>query len=164
VIASPLGKHLQVPVDSAGRVFVNEDLSIPDYPHVFVAGDLAATVWRKKAAPSQDPRISYVPGMAPGAMQEGRHAARNIMCLIGKQKTKPFEYVNKGSLATIGRASAVADLGFLKISGFPAWVAWLTVHIFYLIGFRNRLLVLIQWAWSYFTFQRGTRLITGTKR
>jgi NADH dehydrogenase len=154
VLASPLGQSLGVPLDAAGRVLVEADLSIPGRPEIFVAGDLAAARWTSDA---------FVPGMAPGAMQEGRHAARNILRRIAGQPTTPFRYRHKGSLATIGRAAAVADLGFIKMGGFIAWVAWLTVHIFYLIGFRNRLVVLIQWAWSYFTFQRGTRLITGNR-
>ncbi len=147
---SPLAKTLGVPLDKSGRVIVEVDLSIPGHPEVFVAGDLAHVVYKG----------GTVPGMAPGAMQEGRAAARNILLKLGGRPARPFKYVDKGSLATIGRASAVAEVGPIKISGVIAWYMWLVVHIMYLIGFRNRLLVLIQWTWSYVTFQRGTRLIT----
>jgi NADH dehydrogenase len=149
---SPLAKDLGVPLDRAGRVFVEPDLSVPGHPEIFVAGDLAAVKWKNE---------EYVPGMAPGAMQEGRHAARNIIRRINRRPTEPFHYVHKGSMATIGRSHAVVDLGLFGFAGFLAWVTWLVIHIFYLIGFRNRFLVLFQWAWSYLTFQRGTRLITG---
>jgi NADH dehydrogenase len=148
---SPLGKDLGAPLDKAGRVLVGPDLSVPGHPEVFVCGDLAAVPWKD----------GIVPGQAPGAMQGGRHAARNILRLIRGEKTKAFQYVDKGSMATIGRAKAVAEFKGMIFSGRPAWVLWLAVHIFYLIGFRNRFLVLFQWAWSYITFQRGTRLITG---
>lgn len=154
VFASKLGRSLGAPQDRSGRVYVNDDLSVPGHPEIFVIGDLAAVRWTEDR---------YVPGMAPGAMQEGRHAARNILRRIAGEETQPFEYVHKGSLATIGRARAVADLKFARISGYIAWLAWLLVHIFYLIGFRNRVLVLIQWFWSYLTFKRGTRLITGSR-
>src|SRR5713226_7391639 len=147
VQASPLGRTLSAPVDRAGRVVVNEDLSLPGHPEVFVIGDLAA--------------VPRVPGVAPAAIQEGTHAAKNILRMIRGQPTQPFHYWDKGSLATIGRAAAVADLGKLHISGFPAWFPWLAIHIFFLIGFRNRVLVILQWAWAYLTYQRGARLITG---
>ncbi len=147
VQASPLGRTLGAPVDRAGRVVVNEDLSLPGHPEVFVIGDLAA--------------VPRVPGVAPAAIQEGTHAAKNILRTIRGQPAQPFHYWDKGSLATIGRAAAVADLGRLHISGFPAWFAWLAIHIFFLIGFRNRVLVILQWAWAYLTYQRGARLITG---
>jgi len=147
VQASPLGRTLGAPVDRAGRVVVNEDLSLPGHPEVFVIGDLAA--------------VPRVPGVAPAAIQEGTHAAKNILRMIRGQPAQPFHYWDKGSLATIGRAAAVADLGRLHISGFPAWFAWLAIHIFFLIGFRNRVLVILQWAWAYLTYQRGARLITG---
>jgi len=147
VQASPLGRTLGAPIDRAGRVVVNEDLSVPGHPEVFVIGDLAA--------------VPGVPGVAPAAIQEGTHAAKNILRMIRGQPSQPFHYWNKGSLATIGREAAVADLGKLHISGFLAWFAWLAVHIFFLIGFRNRVLVILQWAWAYLTYQRGARLITG---
>ncbi|HEY8130398.1 MAG TPA: NAD(P)/FAD-dependent oxidoreductase [Thermoanaerobaculia bacterium] len=148
VQASPLAQTLGAPLDRAGRVLVNDDLTLPLHPEVFVVGDLAAL---------KEP----VPGVAPAAIQEGVHAARNIQRLIRGEKALPFHYWDKGSLATIGRAAAVADFGKLHVSGFPAWFAWLAVHIFFLIGFRNRVLVILQWAWAYVTYQRGARLITG---
>jgi NADH dehydrogenase len=152
VAASPLGKKLGAPVDRAGRVFVNPDLSIPAHPEVFVIGDLAAL---------KDEHGQPVPGVAPAAIQQGKATARNIARDLQGEARKNFHYVNKGSLATIGRAAAIAQFGKIHISGFIAWLSWLFVHIFFLIGFRNRVLVLIQWAWSYFTYERGAQLITG---
>jgi NADH dehydrogenase len=152
VAASPLGKHLGVPIDRAGRVLVNPDLSIPSHPEVFVVGDLAAL---------QDEHGKMLPGVAPVAIQEGKFVAKTIRRELAGQPRERFHYWDKGSLATIGRAAAVAQFGKFHISGFVAWLAWLFVHIFFLIGFRNRVLVLIQWAWSYFTYERGARLITG---
>lgn len=147
VKASRLGELLDAPLDRAGRVEVESDLSIPGTLNVFVIGDLAT--------------VPGVPGVAPAAMQMGKYVARLIRSdLLGKER-KPFAYRNKGSLATIGRARGVADFGTVRFSGFLAWVAWLAVHIFYLIGFRNRVLVLISWAWSYVSFRRGARIITG---
>ncbi|HET9795728.1 MAG TPA: NAD(P)/FAD-dependent oxidoreductase [Thermoanaerobaculia bacterium] len=151
VAASPLGRSLGVPLDRQGRVRVEPDLSVPGHPEIFVAGDLAAV--------EQEGRP--VPGLAPAAMQEGRHAARSIRRRIAGRPTIPFHYVDKGTLATIGRSAAVADIRGWKISGFFAWAAWLGIHIFFLIGFRNRLLVMFEWAWAYLTWQRGARLITG---
>jgi NADH dehydrogenase len=151
VAASPIGRTLGVPLDRAGRVLVEPDLSIPGHPEVFVVGDLASL--------TQDGKP--VPGVAPAAMQCGRYAARRIIDAIHGRETKPFRYVDKGSLATIGRAKAVADLGPIRLSGFVAWAAWLLIHIFFLIGFRNRFFVLGEWAWIYFTYERGARLITG---
>lgn len=147
VKASPLGELLGAPLDRAGRVEVESDLSIPGSSNVFVIGDLAT--------------VPGVPGVAPAAMQMGRYVARLIRSDLTGKARKPFEYRNKGSLATIGRARGVADFGTIRFSGFLAWVAWLAVHIFYLIGFRNRVLVLISWAWSYVSFRRGARIITG---
>jgi NADH dehydrogenase len=152
--ASPLGAMLGAPVDRAGRVLVRDDLSVPGHPELFVAGDLAAV---KRADGS------LVPGVAPAAMQEGRHAAQNALRNISGETTKPFHYYNKGDLATIGRNRAVAVFGRLEVAGYPAWLLWLFVHIMYLAGFRNRLSVLIQWAYAYFTFQRGVRLITSAE-
>ncbi len=152
VAASPLGKKLDVPTDRAGRVLVNPDLSIPGHPEVFVIGDLAAL---------KDEKGKWLPGVAPTAMQEGRATARNIVGDLHGRPRRAFHYIDKGSLATIGRAAAIAQFGKVHISGFIAWLAWLFVHIFFLIGFRNRIIVLIQWAWSYFTYERGARLITG---
>jgi NADH:ubiquinone reductase (H+-translocating) len=154
VAASPLGKALGAPVDRAGRVPVAPDLSLPGHPEVFVIGDLAA---------AKDEQGRLLPGVAPVAIQEGRYVAKVIGEEIrGILKARPpFHYWDKGSLATIGRAAAVAQFGRIHISGFVAWLSWLFVHILYLIGFRNRLLVFIQWAWSYVTYERGARLITG---
>jgi NADH dehydrogenase len=147
VKASQLGELLGAPLDRAGRVEVEPDLSIPGSKNVFVIGDLAT--------------VPGVPGVAPAAMQMGRYVARLIRSDLTGKERKPFAYRNKGSLATIGRARGVADFGTIRFSGFLAWVAWLAVHIFYLIGFRNRVLVLISWAWSYVSFRRGARIITG---
>ena len=170
VAASPLGKKLGVPVDRAGRVPVQRDLSIPNHPEVFVIGDLAA---------AKDEHGKMLPGVAPVAIQQGRYVAKLIRREIesnagsppfarslreggGVASRSPFHYWDKGSLATIGRAAAVAEFGKIHISGLIAWLAWLFVHILFLIGFRNRLLVFIQWAWSYVTYERGARLITGS--
>ena len=147
VQASPLARSLGAPLDRAGRVLVECDLTIPGHRDAFVIGDLAA--------------VEGVPGVAPAAIQEGEHAAENIIRAVEGQPLRAFHYRDKGSLATIGRAAGVADFGRLKLSGFMAWFAWLAVHIFFLIGFRNRLLVMLQWAWAYLTYQRGARLITG---
>jgi len=154
VAASPLGKKLGAPVDRAGRVAVNPDLSLPGHPEVFVIGDLA-TLKDKNGKP--------LPGIAPVAMQEGKATAHNIGAEMRGEPRKNFHYFNKGNLATIGRAAAVAEFGKIHISGFLAWLAWLFIHVFFLIGFRNRIIVLVQWAWSYFTYERGARLITGDR-
>jgi NADH dehydrogenase len=152
VAASPLGKLLGAPTDPAGRVRVQPDLSIPGHPHVFVIGDLASMA---------DAQGKMLPGVAPVAMQQGVEASKNVLRLVRAEATKSFHYFDKGSLATIGRAAAVADFGKLQLSGFFAWMAWLFIHILFLIGFRNRVIVMIQWAWSYITYERGARLITG---
>jgi NADH dehydrogenase len=158
VLASPLGKKLGVPVDHAGRVLVHPDLSIAGHPEVFVIGDLASL---------KDKAGKLLPGVAPVAILEGRYVAKVIRHEIHggaharSSDRKPFHYWDKGSLATIGRAAAVAEFAKIHISGYVAWLAWLFIHIFFLIGFRNRVLVFIQWAWSYFTYERGARLITG---
>jgi NADH dehydrogenase len=151
VAASPLAHSLGVPLDRAGRVLVDGDLTVPDVTDVYVIGDLAHL--------EQDGRP--VPGVAPAAMQEARHVTANIERTLAGLPRLPFRYVDKGSLATIGRASAVAALGRLELSGLVAWLAWLFVHIVFLIGFRNRFFVLCSWAWSYVTYDRGARLITG---
>jgi len=153
VAASPLGKKLGAPVDRAGRVLVQPDLSLPGHPEVFVIGDLAAL---------KDADGKMLPGVAPVAIQEGEFVARTIARELKGKPRKNFHYFDKGSLATIGRAAAVAQFGKIHISGFLAWLSWLFIHIFFLIGFRNRIIVLIQWAWSYFTYERGARLITGS--
>jgi NADH dehydrogenase len=153
VAASPLGKKLGGPIDRAGRVFVDPDLTLPGHSNVFVIGDLATL---------KDKSGKQLPGVAPVAMQEGRYVANVVSSDLRHEARKPFHYFDKGSLATIGRAAAVAQFGKIHISGFLAWLSWLFVHIFFLIGFRNRIIVLIQWAWSYFTYERGARLITGS--
>ncbi len=152
VKASPAGVWLGVETDRAGRVIVEPDLTVPGHPEIFVIGDTARLTVDGKT----------LPGVAPVAMQEGHYVAQVIRNrLAGQINQKPFRYRDKGNLATVGRSFAIADLRKVKLAGFIAWVAWLVVHIFYLIGFRNRLLVMIQWAWSYITYQRGARLITG---
>lgn len=157
VLASPLGAALGAPLDRVGRVRVEPDLSLPGHPEVFVIGDLA-TLNGEDGKP--------LPGVAPVAIQQGRATAENIARDLGARalRSEPrrnFRYRDRGNLATIGRAAAVADFGRIRLSGLIAWMAWLTVHIFWLIGFRNRLLVFVQWIWAYATYQRGTRLITG---
>jgi NADH:quinone reductase (non-electrogenic) len=149
--ASFVGKTLIAPVDRVGRVIVNDDLTIPGHPEVQVIGDLA-----NFSHQTGEP----LPGVSPVAMQQGRHAARNILRMMRGQQPRPFHYFDKGSISTIGRNKAVADLKFFHLSGLFAWLAWLFVHIIFLVGFRNRLLVLIQWAWAYLTFDKGARLIT----
>ena len=149
--ASFVGKSLGVPVDRVGRVIVQDDLTIPGHPEVQVIGDLANFTGKDGKS---------LPGVSPVAMQQGRHAARNIMNMIEGRKPQRFWYFDKGSMATIGRNKAVADLRLLHLSGLPAWVAWAFVHILFLVGFRNRVVVLVQWAWAYFTFNKGARLIT----
>jgi len=152
VQASPLARSLGVPLDRAGRVPVNGDLSIPSHDDVFVIGDLAAV--------TQDDG-ELVPGVAPAAIQEGIFIGKLLDRVVRGKPRGTFQYKDKGSLATIGRAAAVADFGKVTLSGFPAWMAWLLIHIFFLIGFRNRVLVMLQWAWAYLTYERGARLITG---
>ena len=149
--ASFVGKTLGAPVDRVGRVMVNDDLTIPGHPEVQVIGDLA-NFSHQTGQP--------LPGVSPVAMQQGRHAARNILRMIANRKPQRFRYWDKGSMATIGRNKAVADLNFVHLSGLPAWLVWLFVHIIFLVGFRNRIAVLFQWAWAYFTFNKGARLIT----
>jgi NADH dehydrogenase len=152
VQASPLAETLAVPLDRAGRVNVEKDLSVPGHREIFVVGDLAAIEVNGKP----------VPGVAPAATQGARHVAEMIHReLDGVKSRMPFKYKDKGSLATIGRAAAVADMGRLKFSGFLAWLAWWAIHIFFLIDFRSRLMVMFGWALQYFTFRRGARLITG---
>jgi NADH dehydrogenase len=151
VQASPLARSLGVPLDRAGRVKVGPDLALPGHPEVYVVGDLASF--------EQDGQL--VPGVAPAAMQMGRHAARNVLRALEGRPPLPFHYVDKGSLATIGRRSGVALFGKVRLSGFLAWAAWLAIHIFFLIGFRNRFVVMFTWAWAYLTYQRSARLIVG---
>ena len=153
VAASPLGKQLGADTDRAGRVRVAPDLSLPAHPEIFVAGDLASL--------EQDGRP--VPGVAPAAKQMGAQAASNILARISADATKPFHYTDFGALATIGRHSAIAQLPKLRFSGALAWWFWLVLHIYFLIGFRSRLIVLINWAWAYFTYARGARIILGNE-
>jgi len=153
VQASPLGRSLGVELDRAGRVLVNQDLSVPGHPEIFVIGDMASL---------KDARGHPLPGVAQVAMQQGAWAAANILRAIEGQPGRPFHYRDLGNMATIGRNSAVADIRGLRLTGFVAWLAWAVVHILNLIGFRNRVLVGLQWLWSYLTLQRGARLITDT--
>ena len=152
VSASPLGASLGVPVDRAGRVRVLPDLTIPGAPNVFVVGDLASL-------DGADGRP--LPGVAQVAIQMGKHAARNILRAMEQQPLRPFVYRNLGNMATIGRASAIGDFTTFRLKGLIGWLVWLFVHILNLIGFRNRLVVMVQWAWAYFTYQRAIRLIAG---
>jgi NADH dehydrogenase len=152
VKASPLAQSLGTKLDKSGRAVVEPDLSLPGHPETFVIGDLACFL-HQTGKP--------LPGVAPAAIQEGRHAARNILHDLRRRPRTPFHYLDKGTLATIGRAAAVANFRVIKISGFFAWLAYLFVHLFFLIGFRNRFVVMFEWAWAYFTFQRSARLITG---
>ena len=149
VASSPLGRSLGAPLDRAGRVKVEPDLSLPGHPEIFVVGDLAA--------------VEGVPAIAPGAKQMGAHAARNILHRIAGRPTEPFRYRDYGQLATIGRNAAVAMMGKLRLSGYPAWLLWLVAHIYFLINFRNRLVVMTEWAWSYWTYQRYARIIIKPK-
>lgn len=152
VAASPLGRKLGAKVDRAGRVFVHPDLSVPEHPQVFVIGDLAAIA---------DEKGAMLPGIAQVAIQQGKAAAQMIARDLKGQPRRNFHYHDKGSLATIGRAAAVAQIFGFELSGYLAWLAWLFIHILFLIGFRNRLVVMINWAWAYLTYERGARLITG---
>ena len=155
VAASPLARALGVPLDRAGRVIVEPDLSLPGHDLVFAIGDMAAF---------RGPDGQALPGLAPVAIQQGQAVARTILRRLAGEPARPFQYRDKGSMATIGRAAAVAVIGRLQLSGLPAWLAWLFVHIMFLIGFRNRFLVLFEWAWAYLSWQRGARLITGQWR
>jgi NADH dehydrogenase len=146
---SPLGAQLGAPLDRSGRVLVAPDLSVPGHPEIFVVGDLAAF--------EQDGE--WLPGVAQPAMQEGGHAARNAVRLLKGEATEPFRYLDKGIMATIGRAAAVARVGRFEFGGFFAWLLWVFIHIWYLIGFRNRLVVMLEWAWAYFSFSRNSRVI-----
>jgi NADH:ubiquinone reductase (H+-translocating) len=153
VIASPAAKWLGVEADRAGRVVVGADLSVPGHPNVFVIGDTAAAM--QDGAP--------IPGVAPAAKQMGSYVGRLIDARVrGRSFSRLFRYRNHGNLATIGRAAAVADFGWLRLSGFPAWVLWAAAHVWFLIGWRNRLVVALNWLWNYVTFERGARLIAGS--
>ena len=153
VAASAVAKSLGVPLDRAGRVAAEATLQVPGQPESFVVGDMCAL--------QQDGKP--LPGVAQVAMQEGKHAAGNVLRLIRREPLAPFRYRNYGNMAVIGRGSAVADIGFFKASGFLAWLIWIFLHIFWLIGFRNRFAVIGEWAWAYLTLQRRVRLITGER-
>jgi len=157
VQGSPLGRKLAGRVgastDSAGRVLVNPDLTVPGHPEIFILGDLAHI--------ENDGKM--VPGLSPAAIQMGQYAARLISARLKGRTLPPFRYWNKGTLATIGRHAAVADFGRVHLHGWIAWVSWLTIHLYFLIGFQNRLVVLLRWAFAYFTYNRGARLITGVR-
>jgi NADH dehydrogenase len=152
VAASPLGRSLGAPVDRAGRVLINPDLTLPGHPDVFVIGDLASLA-------GADGRP--LPGVAQVAIQMGVHASRNIVRAIAQEPLVPFTYRNLGDMATIGRAAAVANLPWIQLNGLVGWLAWLFIHLIKLIGFRNRVVVMVQWIWAYITYQRAIRLITG---
>jgi NADH dehydrogenase len=152
VAANPINKKLNVEQDRQGRIIVNRNLSVPKHPEIFVIGDQAHYEWGLDNKP--------LPGLAPVAMQQGRFVAKVIKARVShKKEPEVFKYVDKGQMATIGRSRAVAMFRGLEFSGFMAWMAWLFVHIYYLIGFKNRLFVLMSWAWTYMTFKRGARLI-----
>jgi NADH dehydrogenase len=154
VAASPIGKSLGVPLDRAGRIAPQATLNLAGYPEIYIAGDMCAFVQDGKP----------LPGVAQVAKQEGAHAAKNILRAIRGEPLEPFRYVDFGNVATIGRGSAVVAIGPVRASGWFAWLFWLFLHIFWLIGFRNRVVVLTEWAWMYITFQRRIRLITGDER
>jgi NADH dehydrogenase len=160
VAASPLAAALAsaagAEVDRAMRLTVQADLTLPGHPEVFALGDMVRVVQR-------DGTIAELPGLAPVAMQEGRYVGRVIRDRLRDRETEPFRYVDKGNLATIGRSKAVADIKGIRISGLAAWVTWLLVHLFYLIGFQNRLLVITRWMFSYVTRGRGARLISESR-
>jgi NADH dehydrogenase len=147
---SPLAKSLGTPLDRVGRVIVEPDLSVPGHPEIFVIGDMAC---------ARDAQGRPLPGLAPVAKQQGQHVARNIARTLRGEPRLPFHYDDRGQMATIGRSRAICDLGRVRFAGFPAWLAWLVVHIYFLVGFKNRLFVVLSWAWSYLTFRRGARLI-----
>ena len=153
VAASALARSLGVPLDRAGRVPAEPTLAVPGHPEVFVVGDICSL--------QQDGKL--LPGVAQVAKQQGAHAARNVLHAVRGEPLAPFHYRDYGNMATIGRGSAVADIGGVKASGFFAWLIWISIHIFWLIGFRNRLAVMSEWAWAYLTFQRRVRIITGEK-
>jgi NADH dehydrogenase len=154
VAGSGFGRALGVPLDRTGRVIVSPDLSIEGHPEVYVVGDLASLVQDGKP----------IPAVAPAAVQEARHAARNVLRAMRGEPPLPFRYQNKGSLATVGRLAAVADLGWIKLSGPVAWVAWLLLHLMFLVDYKSRVFVFFQWAWSFISYDRGARLITGPLR
>ena len=155
VAASPLARTLDVPLDRAGRVSVEPDLTLPGHPEIFVAGDLATVKWGER----------LVPGVAPAAKQMGNHVARVIRARLANEPAPPpFGYKDYGNLATIGRRAAVVDLHGFRFSGYFAWAFWLIAHVFFLIGFRNRVVVLLDWAMAYWTYQRNARIVLGREQ
>jgi NADH dehydrogenase len=173
VSASPLGRMLGAATDRAGRVLVEPDLSVPGHPEVFVVGDLAAARWldhsgsAEKTEPAitdKDKKTRFVPGLAPAAIQMGKFAGRQVKRSLEGKPREAFHYWDKGTLATIGRSRAVADFGRIHVSGYFAWLSWLFIHLMFLIGFRNRILVMAEWAWAYVTYNHGARLITEPKQ
>lgn len=148
--AAPIGKSLGAETDRAGRVVVNEDLSVPGHPEIFAIGDMVCFKYQTGQP---------LPALSPVAMQMGRHAAKNVLSRVQGQQSTSFRYFDKGTMATIGRNKAVADLKFVRFTGYLAWLSWLFVHLIFLIGLRNRLLVFFQWTWAYLTYGRGARLI-----
>ena len=148
--ASELNRDLSKEQDRLGRVTVDADLGLPGYPEIFVAGDQARCL---------DRNGEPLPGVAPVALQQGRHVARNILAEIGGEARRAFSYFDKGQMSTVGRSRAIVEMGPLRFTGFFAWITWLVVHIYFLTGFKNRLFVVLQWATAYFTFTRGARLI-----
>jgi NADH dehydrogenase len=155
VVASPAGQWLGCETDRAGRIIVQPDLSVPARKNIYAIGDTISFIQNGES----------LPGVSPVAMQQGRYVARLLKAkLKGKSLDKPFHYLDKGNLATIGRSFAIAQIGGLRFSGLFAWIVWLVVHIYYLIGFRNRLVVIIQWAYAYMTFKPGARLIVNTDK
>ncbi len=153
VEANRVSRHMgEIPLDRGGRIQVEKDLRVPNFPNVFAAGDIVSLV---------DVKGVKVPGVAPSAMQMGRHAARQIIRDLEQKETEPFVYFDKGNMATIGRSSAVAAFAGLRFNGFSAWFAWLAVHLIFLMGMRNRVMVFLNWTWSYLSWHRGARIITG---
>jgi len=160
--AAPVGGSLGVPTDRAGRVIVERDLSIPGHPEVFVIGDMAQAALRDSSGEPIPEKL--VPGVAQGAVQGGACAARNIIRRVNNHPTEPFKYHNLGDLAVLGRGAAIANLPGLKLKGYPAWCVWLFIHVLKLVGYRNRLNVLLEWFYAYLTYQRGARLISNRRR
>jgi NADH:ubiquinone reductase (H+-translocating) len=152
-LAAQLAEQTRAELDRAGRMAVEPDLSLPGHPEVLALGDMVRVR-------GSDGTPQLLPGVAPVAMQQGRYAAKLVRARLEDREIAPFHYRDKGNLATVGRARAVADLHVIRLSGLPAWVTWLVVHLWYLIGFQNRLLVLIRWAFSFVTRGRGARLIS----
>jgi NADH dehydrogenase len=154
-LAARLAERTGAETDRGGRIIVDDTLRVPGHPAIYVIGDIAHC---------KDEQGNPLPGVAPVAMQQGKYVARHIKAKVGRGQIGPFRYRDRGMMATIGRSKAVADLKFVRVSGFIAWIMWLFIHLLYLVGFQNRVLVLVQWGWNYFTWNRGARLITGEDR